>query len=128
MALTCDSVRKYHTQRGGAIMTVTLDMSVTHTTTPCATNPDRWADGGDDPALKALCRSCPRRWLCAKEALHTPAVEGMIAGVHVPKEGRTRAFALRPLQSLAAQARDPLAHCGPVSSWTVPAPTEPSPV
>ena len=65
-------------------MTVTLKMPVTHTMTPCVTNPNRWADGGNDPALKALCRRCPRRWLCAKEALHTPAVQGMIAGVHVP--------------------------------------------
>jgi WhiB family redox-sensing transcriptional regulator len=87
-------------------VTVTLDMPVTHTMTPCAANPDRWTDGGNDPALKVLCRSCPRRWLCAKEALHTPAVQGMIAGVHVPKptEARARAFALRQLQSLAAHA------------------------
>jgi WhiB family redox-sensing transcriptional regulator len=85
-------------------VTVTLDKPVTQTATPCERNPDRWADGGNDPALKALCRGCPRRWLCAKEALRTPGIEGMIAGVHVPKEGRPRAFALRQLQSLAAYA------------------------
>jgi WhiB family transcriptional regulator, redox-sensing transcriptional regulator len=83
-------------------VTVTLDTPATRIITPCATNPDRWADAGNDPALKALCRGCPRRWRCANEALHTPAVVGMIAGVHVPKEGRRRAFALRQLQSLAA--------------------------
>lgn len=83
---------------------MTLERPVTPTVTPCMTNPDRWADGGDDPALKSLCRSCPRRWLCAKEALHTPGIEGMVAGVHLPKEGRPRTFALRQLQSLAAYA------------------------
>jgi WhiB family redox-sensing transcriptional regulator len=67
-------------------------------------NPDRWADGGDDPALKALCRGCARRWLCATEALKTPGIEGMIAGVYLPDDGRARVFALRQLQSLAAYA------------------------
>ena len=85
-------------------MTVTLDNPVMQTVTPCVQNPDRWADGGNEPTLKALCRSCPRRWLCAKEALHTPAIVGIIAGVNVPKDGRPRAFALRQLQSLAAYA------------------------
>lgn len=85
-------------------MTVTLDTPMTPTVTPCVKNPDRWADGGNDPALKALCRSCPRRWLCAHEALKTPGIEGMIAGVHLPREGRPRAFALRQLRSLAAYA------------------------
>jgi len=65
-------------------------------------NPDRWADGGNDPALKELCRGCPRRWLCAKEAVQTPRIEGMVAGVFIPKDGRARTFALRQLQSLAA--------------------------
>lgn len=85
-------------------MTVALDRPATQTDTPCVQNPDRWADGGNDPTVKALCRGCPRRWLCATEALHTPGIEGMIAGVHVPKEGRARTFALRQLQSLAAYA------------------------
>ena len=66
--------------------------------------PDRWASGGDDPELKALCRACPRRFLCAKEALETPGIEGTVAAVYVPKEGRSRSFALRQLQSLAAHA------------------------
>ena len=73
-------------------------------TSPCVLDPDRWVDDGDDPALKALCRGCPRRWRCAKESLGTAGIEGMVAGVHVPKEGRGRSFALRQLQSLAAHA------------------------
>jgi WhiB family redox-sensing transcriptional regulator len=85
-------------------MTVTLDRPPTQTVSPCLADPDRWAEGGDDPELKALCRSCPRRWLCAKEALQTPAIEGMVAGVYVARDGRARAFALRQLQSLAAYA------------------------
>jgi WhiB family redox-sensing transcriptional regulator len=85
-------------------MTVTLDRPRTQTISPCLADPDRWAEGGDDPELKALCRSCPRRWLCAKEALQTPGIEGMVAGVYVPQDGRARTFALRQLQSLAAYA------------------------
>ena len=37
-------------------------------------------------------------------ALQTPGIEGMVAAVFVPKEGRGRTFALRQLQSLAAHA------------------------
>jgi WhiB family redox-sensing transcriptional regulator len=81
-----------------------LDRPITQTDTPCVHNPDRWADGGNDPVLKALCRGCHRRWSCAHEALHIPRIEGMIAGIYVPKEGRARTFALRQLQSLAAYA------------------------
>lgn len=78
---------------------------------PCLVDPDRWVDGGNDPALKALCRGCPRRWRCAKEAANMTGIEGMVAGVHIPKEGRGRGFALRQLQSLAA-------HVGYVSQPT----------
>ena len=76
------------------------------TATPCVQDPDRWIECGDDPALKALCRACPRRWLCAKEALHTPGIEGMVAGIYVPSDPLSRAhtFAMRQLQSLAAHA------------------------
>lgn len=77
---------------------------VVGTLSPCLVDPDRWVEGGDDPALKALCRSCPRRWPCAMESLKTGGIEGMVAGVHVPKAGRGRGFALRQLQSLAAYA------------------------
>jgi WhiB family redox-sensing transcriptional regulator len=92
-------------------VTVTLDIPPIQTVTPCAADPDRWTAEGDDPGLKALCRGCPRRWRCASEAVHTPGIEGVVAGVHIPKYGRARHFALRQLQSLAAHggyARQPV--------------------
>jgi WhiB family redox-sensing transcriptional regulator len=85
-------------------VTAMLDRPATQFVSPCLADPVRWDIGGDDPALKALCRGCPRRWRCAHEALDTPGIEGMVAGVHVPADGRGRAFALRQLQSLAAHA------------------------
>jgi WhiB family redox-sensing transcriptional regulator len=85
-------------------VTVTLDRPSTQTFSPCMADPDRWADGGNDPELRTLCRGCPRRFLCAKDALDTPGIEGVVAAVFVPKEGRGRTFALRQLQSLAAYA------------------------
>jgi len=80
--------------------------------TPCMSDPDRWESGDDNlpehqrdvDELKTLCRGCPRRWRCATEALTTPGIVGVVAGVHVPAAGRERAFALRQLQSLAAHA------------------------
>ena len=83
-------------------MTVTMDRPPAVAVTPCMADPDRWDVGGDDPVLKALCRGCPRRFTCAKDALHSPGIEGMVAGVHIPADGRRRRFALRQLQSLAA--------------------------
>lgn len=85
-------------------MTATLDKPplMAATPPPCLADPDRWAAGGDDPELKALCRGCPRRWLCAKEATQTPGAEGLWAAVNIPAEGRRRKFALRQLRSLAA--------------------------
>ncbi len=80
----------------------TSDMPRTLSAAPCLDDADRWVDGGDDPELKALCRACPRRWLCAKEALKTPDAQGMWSGVNIPEGGRGRAFALRQLRSLAA--------------------------
>jgi WhiB family redox-sensing transcriptional regulator len=67
-------------------------------------DPDRWFDSDDDPQLKALCRGCARRFVCAKDALESPRVEGMIAAIFIPKSGRQRSHALRQLQSLAAHA------------------------
>lgn len=67
----------------------------------CTSDPDRWATTDPDEGAVALCRSCPRRWACARDACQTPAVEGLWAGVVVPESGRARAFALRRLQSLA---------------------------
>jgi WhiB family redox-sensing transcriptional regulator len=84
-------------------VTVTLDRPHQPASTPpCLADPDRWAEAGDDPELKALCRGCPRRFKCAKEALETPGAEGMWSAVYIPKEGRGRKFALRQLHSLAS--------------------------
>lgn len=66
----------------------------------CASDPERWTTGPDGRA-KALCRACPRRWLCAREAWETPRAEGLWAGVVIPESGRRREFALRQLRSLA---------------------------
>jgi WhiB family redox-sensing transcriptional regulator len=41
----------------------------------CAKDPDRWTTAPDDEA-KALCRACPRRWLCAREAVESTGAEG----------------------------------------------------
>jgi WhiB family redox-sensing transcriptional regulator len=71
---------------------------------PCAADPDRWLEAGDDPELKALCRGCPRRFPCAKDALNTPAAVGMWSAVYLPPDGRARQFALRQLRSLVAHA------------------------
>uniref|UniRef100_A1UPL1 4Fe-4S Wbl-type domain-containing protein n=1 Tax=Mycobacterium sp. (strain KMS) TaxID=189918 RepID=A1UPL1_MYCSK len=96
-------LRSFDDALGGATVTVTLERPVVRNSTqPCISDPDRWAAGGQDPELKALCRGCPRRWQCAKDALDTPGAEGMWSGVHIPKEGRGRKFALRQLRSLAA--------------------------
>ena len=66
----------------------------------CTREPDRWVSAPDDET-KAICRACPRRWLCAKEACETPGADGMWAGVLIPETGRPRTFALRQLRSLA---------------------------
>ncbi|MBV8786722.1 MAG: WhiB family transcriptional regulator [Mycobacterium sp.] len=66
----------------------------------CTRDPDRWTTAPDDGA-KALCRACPRRWLCAREACESPGAQGLWAGVVIPEGGRARAFALRQLRSLA---------------------------
>ena len=86
-------------------MLVALAQPRTLTNPPCFADADRWIDGGDDPELKALCRACPRRWLCAEDALTTPGARGMWSGVHIPEHGRQRTFALRQLRSLAAHGR-----------------------
>jgi WhiB family transcriptional regulator, redox-sensing transcriptional regulator len=66
----------------------------------CVDDPDRWMMAVDDEA-KAVCRNCPRRWLCAREACEMPGAEGMWAGVVIPEAGRGRAHALGRLRSLA---------------------------
>jgi WhiB family redox-sensing transcriptional regulator len=69
-------------------------------TAPCTRNPERWTTAVDEGA-KALCRACPRRWQCAKEACVTPGAEGLWAGIELPASGRGRQFALKQLRSLA---------------------------
>lgn len=67
----------------------------------CVAQPQRWTTTEPDEEAKALCQTCPRRWLCAKEACADPAVEGLWAGVVIPESGRPREFALRQLRALA---------------------------
>ena len=74
---------------------------------PCMSDPDRWVSPGDDAEVKALCRGCPRRRRCAGEAISTPGISGVVAGVNVPEGGRARAFALRQLRAVAALAGPP---------------------
>lgn len=70
------------------------------TTFACASDPDRWTTKTDEGA-KALCRACPRRWLCAQEACEVPGAQGLWAGIVIPEAGRGRMFALKQLRSLA---------------------------
>jgi WhiB family redox-sensing transcriptional regulator len=66
----------------------------------CTQDPDRWTTTPDAEA-KALCRACPRRWMCAREAVESSGAEGLWAGVVIPEGGRPRAHALGQLRSLA---------------------------
>lgn len=71
----------------------------------CTKDPKRWTQmidqGTVDEGAKALCRQCPRRWACAKDACESPGAEGLWAGIVIPDSGRPRTFALRQLRSLA---------------------------
>jgi len=73
----------------------------------CIQDPDRWMTSTDE-ATKAICRSCPKRWLCARDAVETPGAEGIWAGIVVPESGRGRTFALRQLRSLAERGGYPV--------------------
>ena len=66
----------------------------------CTRDPERWTTTGDEEA-KAICRACPRRWQCARDACESPRAEGLWAGIFIPEAGRGRTFALRQLRSLA---------------------------
>jgi WhiB family redox-sensing transcriptional regulator len=66
----------------------------------CTRDPERWVAAADEGA-KAICRVCPRRWACAREACELPKAEGLWAGVVIPEAGRGRVSALRQLRSLA---------------------------
>lgn len=70
----------------------------------CTRDPDRWANTANEKAnqkAKAICRACPRRWACAREACELPRAEGLWAGIVIPETGRGRTFALKQLRSLA---------------------------
>lgn len=66
----------------------------------CTKDPERWTSTADE-AAKEICRSCPRRWLCARDAWESPRAEGLWAGIVIPEVGRGRTFALRQLRDLA---------------------------
>jgi WhiB family redox-sensing transcriptional regulator len=90
----------------GNTMTAMLDLPrarVTPPKAPCTADPDRWADGDNDPALRAACRGCFRRFDCAKGALDTKGAEGIWSGIFIPpnRDWRGRNHALLRLQSLA---------------------------
>lgn len=74
----------------------------------CTTDPERWTTTEPDDEARALCRRCPLRWRCAREAWETPGAEGLWAGVVIPESGRRRDFALRQLRSLAAHGGYPV--------------------
>jgi len=66
----------------------------------CTSDPERWLATPDEGA-KSICRQCPRRWACAREAVELPGAEGLWAGIVVPEGGRPRGHALRQLRELA---------------------------
>lgn len=66
----------------------------------CTRDPERWTNTADD-AAKTICRQCPRRWACARDACELPRAEGLWAGIVIPEGGRGRTFALKQLRSLA---------------------------
>ncbi|MET0453439.1 MAG: WhiB family transcriptional regulator [Mycobacterium sp.] len=66
----------------------------------CTRDPERWTTAADEDA-KTICRMCPRRWACAREAVELPKAEGLWAGIVVPETGRGRGHALRQLRELA---------------------------
>ena len=66
----------------------------------CTQDPDRWTTSPDEEA-KAMCRACPRRWQCARDAVESAGAEGLWVGVVIPEAGRGRTFALGQLKSLA---------------------------
>ena len=66
----------------------------------CTGDPERWTTVADEEA-KSICRLCPRRWPCAREAVELPRAEGLWAGIVIPETGRGRGHALRQLRELA---------------------------
>ena len=84
------------TPRGEVIALVSGETPVA----ACTRDPERWTAHADEGA-KAICRACPLRWRCAREACETPGAEGVWAGIFIPEAGRARRFALMQLRSLA---------------------------
>jgi WhiB family redox-sensing transcriptional regulator len=99
----------YADEREEVVMTVMIEMPALQDNLlgACTRDPDRWMTA-TDADTKAICRACPRRWLCAKEACEVPGAQGMWAGVHIPEGGRGRTFALRQLRSLAERGGYPV--------------------
>ncbi|MCK0176036.1 MULTISPECIES: WhiB family transcriptional regulator [Mycobacteriaceae] len=84
--------------------------NVTYLETPvgaCTRDPERWTTTADDEA-KAICRGCPRRWMCARDAVELPRAEGLWAGIVIPEAGRGRTFALKQLRNLAERNGYPI--------------------
>jgi len=52
----------------------------------CTRDPERWTTRADEEA-KAVCRACPRRWMCAREACELPRAEGLWAGIVISLAG-----------------------------------------
>jgi WhiB family redox-sensing transcriptional regulator len=73
----------------------------------CTQDPDRWTETPDAEA-KTLCRACPRRWMCARDAVESSGAEGLWAGVVIPDAGRARSFALNQQRSLAERKGYPV--------------------
>jgi WhiB family redox-sensing transcriptional regulator len=96
-------------EREEVVMTVMIEMPVLtdNQIGACTRDPDRWMTATDDQT-KSICRACPRRWLCAKEACEMPGAQGLWAGIHIPEGGRGRTFALKQLKSLAERGGHPV--------------------
>lgn len=73
----------------------------------CTRDPERWTTVADEEA-KTICRLCPRRWACAREAVELSKAEGLWAGIVVPETGRGRGHALRQLRELAERHGYPI--------------------
>jgi WhiB family redox-sensing transcriptional regulator len=94
------TVQQYEFGRTPGSVAVDSEVADEPSTFACTRDPERWTTTADEGA-KALCRACPRRWLCAQEACKTPGAEGLWAGILIPAAGRGRQFALKQLRSLA---------------------------
>src|SRR2546430_7618028 len=67
----------------------------------CTRDPERWTTRADEEA-KAICRECPRRWLCAREACrseeHTSELQSqsnLVCRLLLEKKKRNEASATR---------------------------------